>query len=400
MLPLIPLISLAGSLVPELATLLGGRRAGEVAGRVAEVVREITGTDDMEAAARALQADAGKAGALRQRLEEIRERYLALQFQDAEAERQALLARLRSEIEDRARASGTMVAALDAPGWPAGVVALTPVLLSAIVLLGFFLFTAWLVQSPPGTADPTALTLLNVVIGALVAGFTAVVNFWLGSSQGSREKDRLVAALQGAPPRPVAEPEVPPRPAPVPPAAAAPAAPALPGQPTRFDLCLEVVLEKEGGFANHPADPGGATMLGITQRSLAAWRGRPVTEAEVRALTREEAKEIYRALYWNVMRCEDLPRGIDLMVFDCGVNAGPATAVRMLQRAVGAAADGAVGPVTLQAVRRAEARPLIEALARARQAHYEALEHFRTFGSGWTRRVEAVRRQALLMAAS
>jgi hypothetical protein len=153
MLPLIPLISLAGSLVPELATLLGGRRAGEVAGRVAEVVREITGTDDMEAAARALQADAGKAGALRLRLEEIRERYLALQLQDAEAERQALLARLRSEIEDRARASGTMVAALDAPGWPAGVVALTPVLLSAIVLLGFFLFTAWLVQSPPGTAD-------------------------------------------------------------------------------------------------------------------------------------------------------------------------------------------------------------------------------------------------------
>ena len=86
------------------------------------------------------------------------------------------------------------------------------------------------------------------------------------------------------------------------------------------------------------------------------------------------------------------------MVFDFGVNAGPATSVKLLQRAVGTSPDGAVGPVTLQAVRRAEPRTLIEAFGKARQAHYESLDGFRTFGAGWTRRVEEIRREALLMA--
>lgn len=396
MLPLIPLVSLAASLLPDLVALLGGRRAGEVAGRISAAVREVAGTDDPETASRTLHEDAGKADALRSRLEEIRERYLTLQIQDAEAERQAMITTLRAEIDDRARAAQTMTAALGGAGWSSGLVAVTPVVLSLVVLLGFFLFTAWLVQSPPGSADPTALTLLNVVIGAMVAGFTAVVNFWLGSSQSSRDKDRVVAALQSVQPRTMAEAA----PAAYPLAAASVTAPgfaALPGRPTRFDLCLEVVLEKEGGFVDHPADPGGATMMGITERTLAAWRGQPVTAAEVRALPREEAKEIYRALYWNTMRCEDLPRGIDLMVFDFGVNAGPAASVKLLQRAVGTAADGATGPVTLGAVRRAEPRALIEALGAARLAFYRGLAGFPTFGKGWTRRVAEVRRQALLM---
>ncbi|TCZ58640.1 hypothetical protein EXY23_16630 [Roseicella aquatilis] len=181
---------------------------------------------------------------------------------------------------------------------------------------------------------------------------------------------------------------------------AAPAAAPLADRPTRFDLCLDVVLEKEGGFVDHPADPGGATNLGITLRTLSAWRGAPVTAEEVRALTREEAKEIYRAHYWNVMRCEDLPRGVDLMVFDFGVNAGPARSVKTLQRALGCNPDGGVGPVTLAAARRAAAAPLIEAMARARLDHYAALPGFASFGRGWTRRVEEVRRQALLMAGS
>src|SRR3954452_5925848 len=112
MLPLIPLISLAGSLVPELVGLFGGRRAGEVAGKVAEVVQQVAGTGNLEEAARAVQEDAGKANVLRVKLEEIRAQYHSLQIQDAQAERQALLETLRAEIGDRARAGGTMTAAL------------------------------------------------------------------------------------------------------------------------------------------------------------------------------------------------------------------------------------------------------------------------------------------------
>jgi hypothetical protein len=399
MLPLIPLISLAGTLVPELVGLFGGRRAGELAGKVAEAVQQVAGTADPAAAARQVQEDAAKAAALRLRLEEIRVQYQALQVQDAASERQSLLETLRTEAADRARAGSAMSAALLAPGVSASIVAATPAAVSALVLAGFFGFTAWLVRFPPAGGDPTTLTLLNVVVGALVAGFTAVVNFWLGSSQGSREKDRTVATLQqaqaSAPRAPAAALDA---------LAAAPFAKLaggkagpVPGQPSRFDLCLQVVLRQEGGFSNDAADPGGATQMGITEHSLAAWRGRPVTAEEVRDLSAEEAKEIYRAQYWNLMRCEDLPRGIDLMVFDFGVNAGPGTAVRMLQRAVGVKPDGAVGPYTLRAATSAEAAPLIEALAQARLDYYRGLSAFARFGRGWTRRVEDVRRQALLM---
>jgi lysozyme family protein len=141
-------------------------------------------------------------------------------------------------------------------------------------------------------------------------------------------------------------------------------------------------------------------MLGITQKTLAAWRGEPVTADDVRALTREEACEIYRANYWNAMKCDELPRGIDLMVFDFGVNAGPATSVKMLQRAVGSKPDGAVGDFTLRAVRATEPRALLEALARARLDFYRKLDTWETFGRGWENRVNEVRRQALLMVAA
>jgi lysozyme family protein len=189
----------------------------------------------------------------------------------------------------------------------------------------------------------------------------------------------------------------------VPAAAPAPPSPVpgpTPGQPSRFDLCLQLVLAKEGGFADDPADPGGATQMGITAHTLAAWRGRPVSVDEVRNLSRDEAKEIYRAQYWNLMRCEDLPRGVDLAVFDFGVNAGPGTAVKALQRAIGTTPDGAVGPFTLRAAQMTDARALIGAICQARLEFYRGLGGFARFGKGWISRVEDVRRQALLMVAA
>ena len=103
----------------------------------------------------------------------------------------------------------------------------------------------------------------------------------------------------------------------------------------------------------------------------------------------------YRTHYWNTIRGDDLPAGIDLMVFDFGVNAGPARAVRLLQEAVGAFPDGAIGPATLRAVRGVnDTAALVDRLAAARIAYYRSLGTFAAFGCGWVKRVEQVRQKA------
>ena len=177
-----------------------------------------------------------------------------------------------------------------------------------------------------------------------------------------------------------------------------PPPPPHPGD-ARFLACVAIVLGKEGGFVNDPADPGGATNLGITRATLASWRGQPVTEADVRKLTQAEALQIYRARYWNVMRCDDLPHGIDLMVFDFGVNAGPATAARHLQRAVGTTPDGAVGPRTIAAAKAANAHNVIDMLVHQRERHYRSLPTFDRFGRGWLNRTASVASKAKAMVA-
>lgn len=162
----------------------------------------------------------------------------------------------------------------------------------------------------------------------------------------------------------------------------------------RFERALTVILRHEGGYVDHPADPGGATNLGITHRTLAAWRGRPVTKQDVRTLTRQEAGEIYRAQYWAARGIQMLPPGVDLSVFDMAVNAGPARAVRMLQRVVGTEQDGQIGPATLRAVREIGAAAVIDAYADARLAYYRSLRHWPSFGRGWTRRTDETRAEA------
>lgn len=165
----------------------------------------------------------------------------------------------------------------------------------------------------------------------------------------------------------------------------------------RFPACLAVVLHHEGGFVNDPADPGGATNMGITIETLGDWRGKRVTPDDVRALTQAEAAQIYRARYWNPMRCDDLPPGLDLMVFDAGVNSGPQRAARLLQGAVAVPVDGAIGPITLAAAREADPVMAIDGMARAREAFYRGLATFPRFGKGWLRRTEEVRQAAQAM---
>lgn len=167
---------------------------------------------------------------------------------------------------------------------------------------------------------------------------------------------------------------------------------------SNFPKALDAVLKHEGGYVDHPRDPGGATNLGITKAVLEAWRGRKVTRAEVRALGRKEAADIYRARFWTSTRCDELPAGLDYAVFDFAVNSGPGRAVRNLQAAVGAKRDGVIGGLTLAAVARIRRADAIRTLCDRRLAFVRALKTWPTFGKGWKRRVEEVRAAALALA--
>lgn len=167
-----------------------------------------------------------------------------------------------------------------------------------------------------------------------------------------------------------------------------------------FPKCLAMLLKHEGGYVNHPRDPGGRTNLGVTQRVYEAWLGREVTEQEMRALTARDVAPIYRKKFWDVVWGDHLPSGVDWAVFDWAVNSGPTRAVRALQRIVGSTPDGAMGPKTLARVRATDAREIIVKLHGARQVFFESLPTFDVFGRGWTRRNVETRDAALDMSAS
>lgn len=155
----------------------------------------------------------------------------------------------------------------------------------------------------------------------------------------------------------------------------------------RFKEALEHVLQWEGGYVDHPDDPGGATNMGITLATLQSWRGRIVTRADVKALTPAEAGKIYKARYWDQCRCDELPEGVDTIIFDAAVNHGTGRAARLLQEALNVTSDGRIGPITLAAAKRADPRALVSEIAARRMLLYGSLAHFRTFGLGWSRRL-------------
>ena len=165
-----------------------------------------------------------------------------------------------------------------------------------------------------------------------------------------------------------------------------------------FDLCLKMLLKHEGGFVDHPKDPGGMTNLGVTKAVYEDVMGREVTEQEMRALTEEDVKPVYKKLYWDRCWADELPSGVDWAVFDWAVNSGPSRAAKALQRAVNSKPDGAIGPKTLEAVEAADPRDIIEQLAEERELFYRALSTFDTFGKGWLRRNDETRDTALDLA--
>lgn len=166
-----------------------------------------------------------------------------------------------------------------------------------------------------------------------------------------------------------------------------------------LETALKHVLVHEGGFVNHPKDPGGATNRGVTQRVYDAYRDRQgQSRRSVRAITAEEVADIYKRQYWDAIRGDDLPSGLDYAVFDYAVNSGPRRAAQDLQRELGVAVDGVIGNVTLAGVAKADVYDLIDRLCARRMRFLKGLKHWRTFGKGWTRRVTDVAEIAMAMA--
>jgi lysozyme family protein len=165
-----------------------------------------------------------------------------------------------------------------------------------------------------------------------------------------------------------------------------------------LEKAMPHVFKVEGGYVDHPRDPGGATNLGVTIGTLRAWRGRPVSKADVKALTKKEATAIYKQQYWDKVAGDQLPAGLDYAMFDFGINSGPSRAVKFLQRILGVKDDGVIGAITLDAVKMHPVNHLIGKLCDARLAWLRRLKTWGTFGKGWTRRIEHVRATALSFA--
>jgi len=164
-----------------------------------------------------------------------------------------------------------------------------------------------------------------------------------------------------------------------------------------YEKCLEMILHHEGGYVNHPKDPGGETNLGVTKRVYEDWGG----EKDMKDLTVEDVAPIYEKNYWGRTKCDQIPSGLDLCVFDFAVNAGTGRSAKYLQTLIGTTADGGIGPNTLAKlddyVEENGLEDTIKNFQGARQEYYESLSTFETFGRGWTRRVEETTESALEM---
>ena len=162
-----------------------------------------------------------------------------------------------------------------------------------------------------------------------------------------------------------------------------------------FEQCMGWLLEHEGGYVNHPSDPGGETNLGVTRAVYEQYAGRQVLEGEMQGLTHDDVYPIYKENYWDRVRGDELPSGVDWSVFDWGVNSGTSRSAKALQRIVGVEQDGGIGPMTLQAVAEIEEAEIIEQMHYVREKFYRSLSTFDTFGKGWLRRNDETKQQAL-----
>lgn len=162
-----------------------------------------------------------------------------------------------------------------------------------------------------------------------------------------------------------------------------------------FARALSLVLKHEGGWSDHPKDPGGATMRGVTLANFRRYVKPKATKDDLRKITDAQIATVYRQFYWNAVSGAELPDGIDYAVFDFAVNSGPSRAAKYLQKVVGVAQDGKIGPATIKAAKSVLPATVIHKLSDDRLAFLKRLKTWGTFGKGWTRRVQEVRAEAL-----
>ena len=165
-----------------------------------------------------------------------------------------------------------------------------------------------------------------------------------------------------------------------------------------WDSCFNMVIKNEGGFVNNPRDPGGMTNLGVTKAAIEAYLGRTVDETFMRALTPDSVKPFYKSQYWNKIKGDDLPSGVDYAAYDFAVNSGVGRAAKYLQEIAGVIADGVIGPKSLEAIQSCDAKETADAICDMRLDFLKKLSTFDTFGRGWTDRVVRVKAKSISMA--
>ena len=153
-----------------------------------------------------------------------------------------------------------------------------------------------------------------------------------------------------------------------------------------YSDAIERLLKSEGGYVNHPSDPGGPTNFGITLADYRKYKKAKATAADVRRMKVSEAKDIYRGKYWNAIRGDELPAGVDYCLFDYAVNSGTGRAPKVLQRVLAVAVSGRVDDETIAAATEADAKAIINAICDERLRFLKSLKTWAVFGAGWSRK--------------
>ncbi len=171
-----------------------------------------------------------------------------------------------------------------------------------------------------------------------------------------------------------------------------------------LDRALVYIFKSEAGFQSDPRDSGnklpdgraGCTNLGVTQRAWEEVVVHPVTWNDMRALTTVSVTPFYKRKYWDVVRGDNLPTGIDYMMFDFAINAGAGRAIKLLQECVGEKADGVLGPISMSTIKAMPLKQLIERFTDTKEKYYKSLNN-PTYEHGWLARNETVEINALHM---
>lgn len=164
-----------------------------------------------------------------------------------------------------------------------------------------------------------------------------------------------------------------------------------------WNKSFDLVIVNEGGYVDNKLDPGGATNWGCTQAVWEGYIGHKVSVDDMKALTKEDVKPLYKKRYWDAIHGDAIPSGLDYCLFDCAINSGVNRSAKIIQEIVGVFADGAIGNNTVSAITQLNPITAINEFCDKRQAFLESLKTFPVFGKGWSKRVSEVRTRALEM---